>query len=669
MTTRRFTMSVAFLLLFGLASDPRGIAAAAAPVEEEPPMCVSPPRRVVSLYPTASEVLAAIGAAGNVVGITIHDSNRPGLERTAMVGGFAQPDVERILSLRPDCVMASPLQEEAVRALRRENIPLLLMDSVTLAQGEADIGRIGKLMGKSGESRALIARQKEQLELAAAKVARLAADPAHRPVRVMRLMGFTRDGLMVPGDDSFQNELIRLAGGQAPVFGQKGQAITITPEQWRAFDPEFVYYCGHDPESVRQRLAAPPWNGVAALRAQRLVSYPCDLICRVASRYGQFCLLLSADLYGSQYARAERQVGDDAVLARRALQASFDLVEKAEILDSRLFDMPARTLLLRFTKPQTVLSSLTGWHEGIRVVGNHSSPPPSWPITHALGKKKTDARILALYGLDGKSSALLHTGADVANLADVERAWDGMRVRVLATAGVDGNAMRASVDTGAYVEPGTVNLIILGNRRLTPAAMTRAVIAATEAKTAAFQDLDIRSNYSAAAATGTGTDNVLVIEGDGPPATMAGGHTKLGELVARAAYDAVREAIARQNGLFPQRDIFRRLKEHGVRIEALPAQSPALPDKAAARNLALQLERTLLLPRYSGFMEGALAVSDRYERGLISNQDAFGLQCRAIAAELAGKEVDGLEQIFTDPHLPQALRQALNALATGILRR
>lgn len=669
MTIRRLTMSVSFVLLLGLAPGLQGRAATAAGVQEEPPTCVSPPRRVVSLYPAASEVLAAIGAAGHVAGITVHDSKRPGLERTPMVGGFAKPDVRRVLALQPDCVIASPFQDEAVRTLRRKNIPLLLMDSLSLAQGEADIRRIGNLMGKSGESRALLARQRQELDLTAAKAARLAANPAHRPVRAMRLMDLSESALIVPGDDSFQNELIRLAGGQAPVFGQKGQAIAITPEQWRAFDPELVYYCGHDPESVRRRLAAPEWSGVAALRAGRLVSYPCDVISRMASRYGQFCLLLSADLYGDEYGRAENQVTDDAVLARRSLDLSFAYVKKAEILDARLFDMPARTLLLRFAKPQTVLSSLTGWHEDIETVGNHSSPPPSWPITHALGKKKTDARVLALYGLSEKSSALLHTGADVANLADVEQAAHGMRVRVLATAGVDGNAMRASVDTGAYLEPGTVNLIILSNRHLTPAAMTRAVIAATEAKTAAFQDLDIRSTYSAAAATGTGTDNVLVLAGDGPPATMAGGHTKLGELVAKATYKAVREAITRQNGLFPQRDIFQRLKEHGVRLEAPLVQGAALPDKASAPTMALELERTLLLPRYGGFMQGALALSDSYERGLISNLDAFALQCRAIAAELAGKDVDGLDNIFADPSQPQVLREALNALATGILRR
>lgn len=669
MTTRRVRAFAVYLLLMGLAAcHPVGLNGVA-PEPERPFAFASPPRRVVSLYPTASEILVALGAADSLAGVTIHDSGQPGLASKPLVGGFATPDVERVLALNPDCVVASPLQADAVRALRGQGVPVLLLDTASLAEGEANIRRLGHLTGREQEAGELIAREQGLLDLAAAKAAKLAALPGHAPLRTIGVMGFAQGGLLVPGDDSFQNELIRHAGGRAPTFGRNGPLITISPGEWRAFDPQAVFFCGQKGESVRQGLADPLWSGVTAVKTGRLLSYPCDLIRRAATRYGYASLWLSSDLYGQAYSHASNQTQADAVLARKRLDVPFAFVAGAEVLDSRLFDMPARTLLLHFTRPQTALSSLSGWSDTISAVGNHSSPSLSWSITHHLGLDKANARTLALFGLRPRSTALLHTGADVANLAYAQFDADGLRAGVLATAGVQGNAMRASVDSGNYLEPGTINLIILTNRALTPAAMTQSLILATEAKTAALEDLDIRSSYTGTAATGTGTDNVIVISGAGSPATMSGGHTKLGELVARAAYAAVREAIARQNHLETGRDIFLRLAERKIIPAALFGQSAYPWDETSRRTLALDLEKTLFLPRYAGFLEGALALSDSYERGMVRDTGTFSRLCLAVAGEIAGKNITELEPAITDAAVPFIVREALNALATGIMRR
>jgi adenosylcobinamide amidohydrolase len=181
----------------------------------------------------------------------------------------------------------------------------------------------------------------------------------------------------------------------------------------------------------------------------------------------------------------------------------------------------------------------------LAAVGNHYASPPSWPTLHDLGLEKANKKTLALFGLKPQTSAFLYTGADMNNLVYAEKASDGFRVGVFATAGVKGNAMRAPVDSGDFVEPGTINLIILTNRQLFPPAMSRALITATEAKTAVLEDLDIRSSYTGTPATGTGTDSILVVAGKGPAVTMTGGHVKLGELMAKAVYEAVREAVAK----------------------------------------------------------------------------------------------------------------------------
>ncbi len=669
MITRRLCVYAVILLLFGPCSCTTAAVSGGSALHAEQDMqFAAPPRRVVSLAPAAAEILAAIGAADLLAGVTLHDTVQPGLMGKPLVGGFARPDVERVLALKPDLVIASPVQAETVQALRRKSVPVLLYDVQTLEQGEAAIRRLGKLAGKEQEAEALIAVQREHFDRAAAKTAALAGNPDHRPLRAMRLMGFRNNAVLVPGDASFQNDLIRKAGAEAPVFGRNGDPVLIGPEEWQRFDPEFVYYCDHDPALVQRKLSDPAWSGVSAVKNGRVVAYPCDAINRIASHHGYFSLWLSADLYGAAYSKAENQIDTDAVLERKPLDVTFPCLTSAEVLDSRLFDLPTRTLLLRFSTPQTVLSTLTGRHEGVRAVGNHSSSSLSWSVTHHLGLEQTTARTLNLFGLKDRDAVFMHTGADVGKLGYAELESEGFRVGVLATAGVSGNAMRVSVDTGDYVEPGTINIVVLTNRTLTDAAMTRAIIRATEGKTAALEDLDIRSSYTATPATGTGTDNVLVVSGCGPKAAMAGGHTRLGELISKAAYQAVRQAVERNNRLYAERDIFQRLAERRAEPARL-VKNANLSNPNEAGKLAAGLEAVLCDPRYAGFTAGAMALSDAVERGLVTDTEFFADQCRAVASELAGKHIREPEAVITDERLPATLRQALNALAAGILRR
>jgi len=92
--------------------------------------------------------------------------------------------------------------------------------------------------------------------------------------------------------------------------------------------------------------------------------------------------------------------------------------------------------------------------------------------------------------------------------------------------------------------------LILTNARLTDGALARAIVTVREAKTAAFEDLKVPSSYTKdIQATGTGTDNVIIVSGNfGPRVTYAGGHSRIGELIGKAVYEAVIEALGKQNG-------------------------------------------------------------------------------------------------------------------------
>jgi adenosylcobinamide amidohydrolase len=268
------------------------------------------------------------------------------------------------------------------------------------------------------------------------------------------------------------------------------------------------------------------------------------------------------------------------------------------------------------------------------------------------------------------TSSFLFTGANMDKLAVKKETFKAMTVYALVTAGVRGNAVRMGTDTGNYYEPGTIDMIFLTNMKLSKRAMTRAIISATEGKSAALQDLDIRSSFNplTAAATGTGMDNIIVVEGQGPFVDNAGGHCKMGELIARAAYAGVRQAIAKQNGIVDKRDVFQRLRDRQLSVSRL-AHGIDCNCRDEDSTLAGRVEQVLLDPAYAGFLEAAMAISDGADRQTINNFEWYGKWCLAIAGDIAGQKVERLKTQVDIKDLPTPLAMALDAVFTGVLLR
>ena len=226
-----------------------------------------------------------------------------------------------------------------------------------------------------------------------------------------------------------------------------------------------------------------------------------------------------------------------------------------------------------------------------------------------------------------------------------------------------------SVDEGMFYEPGTINIILLTNMKLSSRAMARAIITATEAKTAVLQDLDVRSSVSPdrSQATGTGTDEVLVVEGKGTRLDIAGGHCKLGELIAKAVYDGVKEAVLQQDGISAGRSVFRRLQERRINLYEILKGCANLDDGVNARRRLAHLEQIMLQARYASFLESAFALSDANERGLLSNLEAFETWCWRVAEEIAGKKLETWTDFITSEEIPVVMRMVLNALLNGLV--
>ena len=345
-------------------------------------------------------------------------------------------------------------------------------------------------------------------------------------------------------------------------------------------------------------------------------------------------------------------------------------VQGARITASTIQDFPNKTLIIEFTSPQKIVSTMEGQRDGISVVGNHYSPPPAWSLDHLLGLEEVRRRLYGVLGQSPERASFLFTGADMDNLAVRQFEFKELKVIALVTAGVESNAVRMSRDRGDYYEPGTINIILLTNRSLSPRAMTRAIIDATEAKTAALWDMDIRSSFTSRVnpATGTGTDNIIVVQGTGGPLDNAGGHTKLGELIASAVYAGVQEAIHKQNGIFPGRKIFQRLQERRLELVALvfPGPSGLWISGQGLRGFAGRGAAGTDGGRLPGIGPGH---QRRPGKGPDPGPGPFRQWCRLTASEIAGQPVRVLLDPLGDADLPPVIRMAFNAILSGLQSR
>ena len=625
------------------------------------------PERVVSLVPAITEIIFKLDAQQSLKGVTYHTVFPSDNSLIKIVGGFFNPSVKAIESLNPDVIFISNLHSEVKKYFKNKDVKTVEIGASSLSDSVENMLLIGKIFGKEDKALLLKKHNDDQVDVITKKLAFI--DKTEKK-RVMRIMG--REKLMTPGSDSFQNDIITLAGGIPHNFKRNGKIISVSKEEWIKFNPQVIYGCGKDNELENSTLNLPGWKDVDAVKNHKIYYFPCDLTCRAATNTGYFVQWLSASIYGKQFASKENRVVKEAITNIRKIDCDLDYVKDIRVDETTVFDFKNRTLIIDFNTPLTTVSTLEGQRDNIKTIVNHYTPPPNWLVDHNHGIDSIRDRICSALNLDRRETSILITGADMNNLAVTKEKFKNLEVYAFVTAGVNSNAMRMGRDKGGFYEPGTINVIIMSNMQMSNRAMTRAIITATEAKTAALLDMDIRSSYSNGAyrATGTGTDNVALIQGTGEILEGTGGHTKFGELIAKAVYKGVKEAIAKQNKIDEKRNIFQRLKKRGITIFNL-VDKELTNCKRSKNQLAGEVEHLLLNPRYAGFMEMALSLSDDYEKGLIRDISSFEKLADSIAQEICDGNMGEKKRMIKlqSRGLPHVIKIAFNAVFNGVYNR
>jgi iron complex transport system substrate-binding protein len=239
----------------------------------------TPPARIVSLVPSVTELVFALGGETRLVGITDHCDFPPEARRKPSVGGMVSPSLETIVALRPDVVVAtdSGNRQETVGQLRRLGIPVYLVRANRFGEVLEVATRIGQLIGREPATAALTVRLQARVDAVARAV-------SWRP-RPRVLYVLWPEPLIVPGRDAIVTELIQLAGGESITAGEPSDYSRFSIEAAVVRAPEVIVLARHGTGSGL--LARDKWDALTelpAVRAGRVYAVDGDLLHRYGPR-------------------------------------------------------------------------------------------------------------------------------------------------------------------------------------------------------------------------------------------------------------------------------------------------------------------------------------------------------------------------------------------------
>ena len=273
-----------------------------------------------------------------------------------------------------------------------------------------------------------------------------------------------------------------------------------------------------------------------------------------------------------------------------------------------------KSIVICFQGKRKVLSTSLyngGYHEDFTAVYNYDAKQGAGMPCEMLADNYVDHMqlISQRLALAPEKVSGMSTAASMENVAVETLKYKELRVTAIVTGGIETNGGRVG-DPADYYRPqekpvkyGTINIMLVLDCDLAPGTIARALVTCTEAKTAAIQELLEGSKYSQGLATGSGTDQTMIVCNAESELYLdgAGKHSKLGELIGKAVIAAVKKALAKQSGLTPalQHNAFRRLKRFGVQPggmwEAFHSAQPAVikPEYLVAAE-KLACEETML---------------------------------------------------------------------------
>lgn len=236
------------------------------------------PVRIISLAPSHTETLFALGAADQVIAVDEYSDWPPEVSKKAKIGSLTGIDYEYLVGLQPDLVIGMITHAKSGVAERLESlgIPMLILEPQNFAATYDTITLLGQVTGHEREANRIIADMKEKVGDVARRVS------AARPCRVFYEVW--PDPLMTAGPGSFIQELITLANGQNIAADADNAWPMFSLETLLVRDPEVIITPFEQTIKDLSTGKRPQWSGIAAVRNQRYYQIDPNIISRPGPR-------------------------------------------------------------------------------------------------------------------------------------------------------------------------------------------------------------------------------------------------------------------------------------------------------------------------------------------------------------------------------------------------
>jgi iron complex transport system substrate-binding protein len=245
----------------------------------------APAQRIVSLAPSNTEILYAVGAGDRLVGRdAFSDYPEEAKAVTDIGGGFGELNMEVILTQKPDLVLASSLTpEEQVKALEDAGITVFALSNPKDFDGMyANLRSMAALTGQQATAETLIASLQQRVATVDAKLSGV----ADRPLVFYEIDGTDINAVYTPGPDSYIHKLIIRAGGENIAADLTGEWPKINLEALIARQPEIIllgdaYWGGVTVEAVAARAG---WDALKAVQEGHVYPFDDNLVSRPGPR-------------------------------------------------------------------------------------------------------------------------------------------------------------------------------------------------------------------------------------------------------------------------------------------------------------------------------------------------------------------------------------------------
>jgi iron complex transport system substrate-binding protein len=225
----------------------------------------APPQRIVTIFASNTEMVAALGLADRIVGIEAYTRFPPEVLGKPLVGGRLGFSVDAVIAERPDLVVVTPSRQAAnqlIDPMERLGIPIVVLLQRSVAEILDNIRLLGRIAGVAERGEALAARLQARLDAIKQRVAGLEA-----PSTVM-ITGRLGNGLLLiarPG--TYTGDAIVRAGGR---FGleSSGAIAQVSPEAILQADPDVLLFAGSE-KDLKELIARPGWKDMRAVKDGR----------------------------------------------------------------------------------------------------------------------------------------------------------------------------------------------------------------------------------------------------------------------------------------------------------------------------------------------------------------------------------------------------------------